>query len=303
MLCSDRSYDTLPDVGKSLGESTESVSWANYLVGVDMKIKVLGCHGSDLLLTTPSRTYTCRTCGFLVDDSLLLDAGSVASTLGMSDLQRIQAAVISHVHFDHIKGLPTLADNLVGRQPTPVVLASIPPVLDSLQTHIFNDEVYPDFLRLPDPANPVFTRQNLVANEETVIAGYGITPIPVNHLVPTVGFLIRKAGTTVLYSGDTFLTDAIWTRAASEPTLKAVFIEASFPDEMEDLARVSKHLTPSLVAKELDKLGRRDVAVYAYHLKPHFRERIVDQLGALNIPNLHVPVEGEELPIVPSGTR
>lgn len=265
-----------------------------------MKIKVLGCHGSDLLLTTPSRTHTCRTCGFLLDDILLLDAGTVASTLEMSQLHRIRAAVLSHVHFDHIKGLPTLADNLVGCQQAPVILASIPAVLDSLQTHIFNDEVYPDFLRLPSPTNPVFTRQDLAVHEETFIAGFGITPIPVNHLVPTVGFLIRKELSSVLYSGDTFLTEEIWKRAAAEPTLKAVFIETSFPNEMEDLARMTKHLTPSLVAAELDKLGRRDVAVYAYHLKPHFRDRIVDQLSGLNIPNLRVPEEGQELMVVPS---
>lgn len=260
-----------------------------------MKIKVLGCHGSDLFVRTASASHTRRTCGFLVDGVLLVDAGTVASMLELSEQQGIQAGVISHVHFDHIKGLPTLADNMVGQQQASVTLASITSVLDSLQTHIFNGEIYPDFFGLPDPAHPVFKRQDLAVNHEMTIAGFGITPIPVNHLVPTVGFLIRKDQSSVLYSGDTYKTDEIWKRAAHEPTLKAVFVETSFPNEMEELARISKHLTPALLAGELDKLGRRDVDVYAYHLKPFFRDRILDQLGKLNIPNLQVLEEGQEL--------
>ena len=55
--------------------------------------------------------------------------------------------------------------------------------------------------------------------------------------------------------------------------LKAVITETSFPNELQDLANVSGHLTPSTLADELRKL-KKDVPVYLYggkpkHLKTH----------------------------------
>jgi ribonuclease BN (tRNA processing enzyme) len=112
-----------------------------------------------------------------------------------------------------------------------------------------------------------------------------------------VGFLLRERDVTVLYSGDTYETDELWRTAARDRNLKAAFIETSFPDEMEDLARISKHLTPSLLAKQLQKLKRPDVPVYIYHLKPRFRDAIQGQLERLGIRNLTVLEEEQEITI------
>lgn len=47
---------------------------------------------------------------------------------------------------------------------------------------------------------------------------------------------------------------------------------ATFPNSMIELARMSKHLTPDLLAQELRKLDREDISVYAYHLKPAYED-------------------------------
>lgn len=260
-----------------------------------MRIRVLGCHGSDQLRDEPSGPRQCRTCGFLINDTLMLDAGTIGAALRLVDQKRIRHILLSHLHFDHIQGLPTLADNLVDDAVEPVVLASIAQVVEGLRTHIFNDKVYPDFLKLPTPKQPVFTCRTLEAGQENEIAGLRVTPIPVNHLVPTVGFLIREGTSTLLYSGDTYTTDDIWKAAANEPGLKAAFIETSFPDEMGELASVSKHLTPALFVREFQKIGRPDLPVYVYHLKPRFREEIMRQLARHKIRNLTVLEEGQEV--------
>ncbi len=261
-----------------------------------MKVRVLGCHGSDLVLDGRNR-HQCRTSGFVINRTVMLDAGTVAAALRQEEIRRIRHILISHLHFDHIKGLPTMADTLVDEGGEPVSLASTQSVLDGLTAYIFNDRVYPDFLRLPDPSRPIFRQTPLVPNADVSVGELRVTPVPVNHLVPTVGFIVRDQRSALLYSGDTHVTEEIWARAAQEPNLKAAFIETSFPDELGDLAKVSKHLTPALFAQEFKKIGKPDLPVYVYHLKPRFRHTIEAQLGKLGIANLFILDEDQEIEV------
>ncbi|MER3422296.1 MAG: MBL fold metallo-hydrolase, partial [Nitrospiraceae bacterium] len=225
------------------------------------------------------------------------DAGTIGTALTLAEQKRIRHVLLTHLHFDHIQGLPTLADNLVDDIAAPVVITSIPEVLNGLQTHVFNDTVYPNFLKLPTPEHPVFTCRSLEVGKENEVCGLRVTAVRVNHLVPTVGFLIRQGMSSFLYSGDTYMTQEIWKVAATEPTLKAAFIETSFPDEMEDVALASKHLTPAIFGREFQKIGRPDLPVYVYHLKPRLRQTIQHQLARLRIKNLTVLEEGQEIVI------
>ena len=260
-----------------------------------MKIRVLGCHGSDQLIMGPQGPVQCGTCGFLVNGTVLVDAGTVGSRLHLEEQRRIQAVLLTHLHFDHIRDLPTLADNLTGEINEPVMIGAIPDVLKGLETHIFNGEVYPDFFRIPNARTPVLQALPLQAGRESLAAGLRVTPIAVNHIVPTVGYIIAEEGRAVVFSGDTGDTDQLWEVAAQLPHLGAVFIETSFPDDMLDLARISKHLTPALMAKQLRKLGRSDVPVYVYHMKPRFESRIREETQNLGIPRLSILEEGQEV--------
>jgi ribonuclease BN (tRNA processing enzyme) len=225
----------------------------------------------------------------------MLDAGSIGAALTLSQQRRIRHILLSHLHFDHIKGLPTLADNLVEDHVQPITLSSIPPVLDGLQAYVFNGHVYPDFLTLPDPQRSMFVCRSLEPGKEYDLSGLRVTAIGVNHLVPTIGFVIRDGESAFVYSGDTYDTDDLWVAAGKERTLKAALIETSFPDEMQELAQVSKHLTPSLFARQFRKLGRPDLPVYVYHLKPRFRQQITRQLAGLHIKRLTILEEDQEI--------
>ena len=199
---------------------------------------------------------------------------------------------------DHLKELPSLADNLVNHPPHSITIVSIPEVLNDLQAHIFNDVIFPNFFTLPDPQHPILRSQTLDEGKSTRLGDVDITPIRVNHLVPTVGLILRNKQAAWALSGDTYETEAIWEAASREPNLKAVFIETSFPDEMGDLALASKHLTPTLLQQEFQKIGKPDLPLYVYHLKPQFRERITAQLKGLHIPNLHILTEGQEIDLI-----
>jgi cAMP phosphodiesterase len=260
-----------------------------------LKIRVLGCHGSEAFRDRLPAVRQHTTCGFLVDETLMIDAGAIGSRLRWEEQFRIRTILLTHLHFDHIKELPTLADNLAGETSVPIEIAGTQEVLDGLRAHVFNGSVYPDFFRIPTAAKPVFQTRPLDPDRSVTLGRFQVTPVPVNHTVPAVGYLISDGRTTFLYSGDTYSTDELWRVASSIPSLHAAFIETSYPDEMGELAAQSKHLTPSLLAEELRKLKRDDIPVYIYHMKPRHRESIVTQLSTLGLPHLRVLEEGQEI--------
>src|SRR6185295_973625 len=172
-----------------------------------------------------------------------------------------------------------------------------PDVIHGLHRHIFNTDVYPDFFSIPTPEHPTFTSSYLKPGNVHSFSGVDITPIPVNHTVPTTGFIVQDRSSAFVYSGDTYSTDELWHEAKHIPHLKASFIECSYPNSMMELAHMSKHLTPALLAQELRKLDRGDVSVYAYHLKPAYKDQILRELRELSIPGLTVLEEDHTLTI------
>lgn len=227
----------------------------------------------------------------------MIDAGTGAFELDWDQQQRLMYIVCSHVHLDHVQGLPALADNRIGTAGESLTVASIEPVLEELKAHIFNGRVFPELFALPTTEKPSLQALTLVEEQQVLLSGIEFVPIPVNHTVPTVGYVVRDDEAAWVFSGDTHQTDRLWEVAKQIPNLKAAFIEASFPDEMHDFAVLTKHLTPSLLMQEFKKLERPELPVFAYHLKPRFRDRVAQQLSRLGIRHLHVLQEEEEINI------
>lgn len=202
-----------------------------------MQIRVLGCHGADCLVDRTERLVRQESCGFLIDDSVLLDAGTIGARLTLNEQRRIRVVLLSHLHFDHIKGLPTLADNLAEEFDAPIIIAATRPVIQGLMDHVFNDQVYPNFFKLPNRERPVLQAQVLEPGKPVTIGHLDVIPVPVNHAVPTVGYVVKDRQSALLYSGDTYETEEIWSVGRTTPNLKAAFIESSFPDELGELAQ------------------------------------------------------------------
>ena len=112
-----------------------------------MKVKILGCSGSETIGHKPP--------GFLVNDVMMLDAGTITAALSIEAQSRITDIVISHTHLDHIKSVMFLADNIIGHIKKPVNIHAIPKVLDAIRKYLMNDIIWPDFTKIPTPKNPV----------------------------------------------------------------------------------------------------------------------------------------------------
>ena len=251
-----------------------------------MKIRVLGCYGTEL------SGYNATS--FLVNENILVDAGTIASALTMEEQLKIRSILLSHSHFDHVKGLFFLADNLFERFSTTVNIYSTSGILDILKTHYFNNLLSPDFTAIPDKKNPVMRFNPIVPSEGFEVNGLMVHAFKANHVVESVGYKLQDGNGAILYSGDTGATPWMWKEAREQKGLKAIFVETSFPNRLGELARLTGHLTPSMLEEELQKIGDLDVPIFIFHMKPQYLETLTTEIEQLNHPNISILKQGDE---------
>ena len=193
---------------------------------------------------------------------------------------------------DHIASLPIFIDDLFETLRTPVRVYATPEVIDLLERDIFNWNVYPRFSELKNEFGPVMEYVPIPKGEEFKIAHLTVTAVPVNHIVPTVGLLVSDGKSSIAFSSDTSETDEFWEVINRAPHLDALLVEASFPNSMAKLAEVSRHFTPASLQRDLQKLNHNGLDILAVHIKPAYRQMVIDELKALAIPKLGVMESG-----------
>lgn len=230
---------------------------------------------------------TCRMTSFLINAELALDAGSITQALPLDAQRRIRQIVLTHSHLDHTASIPFLVENTFGAQREALEILVTPQVLHTVKMHLFNNDTWPDFTRIPNDMLPALRLIQVEPRTTFTASGLRLTSVPVRHTVPTHGYLVEDEGGAVLFTSDTGPTQEVWDLANRTPKLKAVIVEVSFPSRMQAVADVSLHLTPTTLAAELAKL-KRDVAVHLYHLKPAYVDELRQELAATRFPH---PVE------------
>lgn len=221
----------------------------------------------------------------LVNDTIALDAGSLTQSLSIEEQVKVGSIILTHSHMDHTNALPFFIENVFGKTNRPIEIHAAPATIYAIRKYLFNNEVWPDFSRLPNHLLPSVQFRELEAEVPVVLDGVRFTPIPVNHVIPTFGFLLEQDGAAVLWSSDTGPTQRFWEVANATPNLKAICIETSFDNSMQEIADISLHLTPDTLAKELDKL-KRPVPILLHHLKPPCIGKIREEVAALGRPEV-----------------
>lgn len=250
-----------------------------------LRIKVLGASGSEV----PGRNCP----AFLVDETLLLDAGTIGLALNIREESSLKRILLTHAHFDHIKGIPFLLDNLVVRGTgNTVTVMSGDDVIAAVRNNIFNDLIWPDFTRIPSPETPVLQYRALSPPGPMDIDGYQVSLEKVHHTVPAYGYVIASGnGKAFAYTGDTGPTDRFWEQM-SRQDVQCLIVEVSFPNRLEPIALISGHLTPKLLEREIAKMPRRPARILAMHVKPQHQAEITEEIQALHIPGLELLMEG-----------
>jgi len=245
-----------------------------------MEFRVLGSFGGD--------SPDCRMTSFLVDGEVVVDAGAITRALTIEEQRRVRHVLISHTHMDHTATLPFLIENIFGTHPEPVSIYCAKQVMGAVRRHLFNNDTWPDFTRIPDHVEPSVRFHEVVAEEPFTISNLPggdleVTAIPVDHIVPTTAFLLRQGSSSIIFTSDTGPTERIWQVANETPDLRALITECSFPNRLQAVADVSLHLTPRTLAIELGKLVRK-VDVLIYHFKPPYVEELRKELEATDLP-------------------
>ncbi len=245
-----------------------------------MHLRVLGSFGGD--------DPHCRMTSFLLDGAVAIDAGAITRALTIDEQRSIRHVLLTHTHMDHTATLPFLIENSFGVSSEPVSIYCPKQVLAGVRRHLFNNDTWPDFTRIPNQLYPSVVFEEIEAEEPFVIGGLPggpleVTAIPVNHIVPTVGLLLRQGGRSLLFTSDTGPTERVWEVANATEDLAAVIVECSFPDRLRDVAEISLHLTPAMLADELAKLSRR-AEVLVYHFKPPYVDELRRELAAADLP-------------------
>lgn len=237
-----------------------------------MRIRVLGCSGGI--------GAGAQTTAMLVDDDVLIDAGTGIGDLELEDIDNIRHVFLTHAHLDHIAGLPMLVDHVFDEDfQTPLTVYAREETLRAVQDHLFNGVIWPDFSRLPTPENPML-RWHVTSPGDTITIGHrDFYAVDVMHTVPSLGFTVQNSGGVFAVSGDTKTNETLWPVLNACDDLKVLVIEVSFPDEMRDLAIDAGHYTPQSLTADLARL-HHEPEIWLTGMKPGEEGRILEQVRA-----------------------
>lgn len=220
----------------------------------------------------------------LVNDTIAIDAGCLGFYRSAQEQAKIRHVFISHTHIDHVASLPIFVENAWEGKADCVHIYGSAEVLDSCQRDLFNDRLWPDFIKMSEKSDKPFLKLVRFDPHQSIeLDGLKLTAVPMNHVVPTVGYMIEDENAAVAFCSDTGPTEEVWQLANANPKLKAVFLEGCFPNNLGWLAEASRHLTPNMVGEELKKL-KRQARILIVHVKPRFQPEVLAELRALNNP-------------------
>ena len=242
--------------------------------GAGMRFRVLGCAGS----IADNR----HTSSYLIDDHILIDAGTGLGTLSLDAIKAIDHVFLSHSHMDHIAALPMLVDTVLDRRDKPLVVHALQETLDALSEHVFNWKVVPDFRTIVAGDHPALEFSAMRPGETRRLNGGAFTLIPVKHTIPTAAYHVSCPGGSMVVAPDMTVTEGFWTTVNAIADLRHLVIETAFNNGRIGICRVSGHLCPSMLEEELRQFAR-PAQVNLVHLKPSAAEQIRKEVAALNL--------------------
>jgi len=254
-----------------------------------MNISILGCYGNII------GEY--RSTAFLINDTILLDAGTVTEVLNESQLKKIKQVIVTHTHIDHMKGLFPFVDELVMLGDYSVELISVKQVLEIISQDLFNNRIWPDFTVIPSEKKAILKLREIDLEKITQIDSLNVKPILMTHTVYTVGYVVKEADRGFMFTADTGPTKRFWEVAKEEKGIEFIIADVSFPNRLEKLARISGHMTLSMLLEHLDKYELNNKPIYITHMKPIFKDEILAELAKTKRKNIKPLVQGSTITI------
>ncbi|MDX4061930.1 HD domain-containing phosphohydrolase [Aliarcobacter skirrowii] len=239
-------------------------------------LKVLGSSGN--------KSKIRGTTSFQISKDILVDAGNIINSLD-EESYKINHIFLTHAHLDHIIDLPFILDNSFSKRDRPLFVYGSKQTLEFLTNHIFNNHIWPDFtkIKMLNQNENILIFKQIDEGEDISLGKFNIKAIKVNHTEGSFGYIISKDNLSYIISSDTYESDEIVKYLQNNLNIKALFVECSFPNKMQNLAKISQHLTPNNLKNMLKKVSRDDFSIFLYHLKSPYIEEIKKEIKDLNI--------------------
>jgi ribonuclease BN (tRNA processing enzyme) len=204
------------------------------------------------------------------DASFLMDCGAtILAALNNQNLsfETLDYIILSHLHGDHIGGLPFLFLHLCYIEPRSRALEILGP--EGLDERIYQlyKAMYSDAASEPLPFELIFTP--LKPKKQHIAGALKIEPFHVPHLKypPSLGYSLELDGRRIVYSGDSGWTEEL---AAYAKDADLFICECSFYE-----SQAPHHLNYPTIVERLADCGARRMVLT--HLGQEVLERI-DQL-------------------------
>ena len=213
---------------------------------------------------------------------VLVDAGTGVGDLTLDEMLGVDHVLLTHAHLDHVAALPLMLDAIATRRGSPVLVHALAGTIEALKAHIFNDVIWPDFTRLPTaqcPIHPLSRKSGW--GRCYASADKRIEVLPAVHTVPAVGYAVMAQQACWVFSGDTGRNPAFW-RRVNQLDVSMLVIETAFSSRESQLAETSQHLSPEVLAQELDCIAAdKKYPIYITHTKPAETELIMSEIRKL----------------------
>lgn len=235
-----------------------------------MKVRVLGCSGAI--------AKDCRTTSFLLDGDVLVDAGTGVGDLALEEMRGIDHVLLTHSHLDHVAALPLMVDATAAQRKEPLAVHALAGTIAALKTHIFNNVIWPDFTCIPSAQAPFIRFHEIEVGQVLHFGQKRVEVLPAVHTVPAAGFAVSAGQGCWVFTGDTERNPALWSRI-NQLDVAMLVIETAFSNREKDLALRSLHLSPTVLAEELDCIAKgKNYPIYITHTKPAETEQIMAEI-------------------------
>ena len=235
-------------------------------------ITVLGAYGTKL--------KGFGTSAFYLNSKNVIDAGNLLEPLG-EETVKIENIWLSHSHLDHISDIAYMIDNYYSLRTKTLNIIALPETIAVIKNNFLNNSIWPDFSTIPmNHSNEMsVSYQEIELGKEYQIGeNEYIESFTTDHTVPSCGYIYRKENKSILITADTYSLDNIINIIDERKDITSIVIECSFPSNMKNLAKISKHLTAELLFNQLENLKRDDIKLYINHIKPIFLQKINEEL-------------------------
>ncbi|RKY48702.1 MAG: hypothetical protein DRP86_06190 [Candidatus Neomarinimicrobiota bacterium] len=229
----------------------------------------------------------------IASKAILIDSGPGIAQYIVNEgyhLEDIHTICFTHIHSDHILGLPEILFGLI--HDNHIANHSINICISTNYAHFIEDELlkawhpwFKKYQHINYRIIPVFSGTNILIDDVL------ITPFRVNHHESSLGYVIRTGSSSIAFSGD---TDVFNINEVEKHNPEILFLDSSTCEPN----KIPGHLS---VQEAVRLVSTTSISkVYLTHIMPGERKKIVEFLrkrGKISVPEILLAQKGQKIPL------